>query len=230
MPTSLLAVSMSASARTGATSVLLAMALPFRIPLPSSQPSKSTATWRAMTGMTLLRQQSRAGASICSRKYHQERPKIEYFRIGANECDSSNEPDNAGQANLSPQDTATVYKRYMQQFKGQALLATPAVTNGGGSTGLNFLGEFLENCQDCHFDMINIHHYVQRSSMNVDQAVSALKSYIETNVPALQAKYKQIQGLPIMVGEVSFIPFNVPWFLPSPPLQENFRIIEDHPH
>lgn len=89
----------------------------------------------------------------------------------------------------------------MQPFAGQALLATPAVTNGGGATGLNFLSSFLDACTGCHFDMINIHHYVDRSSTNVDQAVSALKSYIETNVPALQAKHPSIQGLPIMIGE-----------------------------
>ena len=91
----------------------------------------------------------------------------------------------------------------MQQFKGQALLATPAVTNGGGTTGLNFLSSFLDSCSDCHFDMINIHHYLQRSDVNVDQAVSALKSYIETDVPALQAKHMNIQNIPIMIGEVS---------------------------
>lgn len=49
--------------------------------------------------------------------------------------------------------------------------------------------------------MINIHHYLYRSDGNVDQAVSALKSYIENDVPALQAKHPSIQGLPIMIGE-----------------------------
>ena len=115
---------------------------------------------------------------------------------------SSNEPDNAGQANLSPRDTAQVYQKYMNQFQGKAKLATPAVTNGGGATGLNFLGAFLDQCNGCHFDMINIHHYVPRSDLTIDQAVSALKSYIENDVPALQAKHPQIQGLPIIIGEV----------------------------
>ena len=119
---------------------------------------------------------------------------------------SSNEPDNGGQANLSPAQTAQVYKKYMNQFQGKAKLATPAVTNGGGSTGLNFLGAFVEQCGGCHFDMINIHHYVPRSAVTVDQAVSTLKSYIEKDVPALQAKYPQLQGLPIIIGEVSYFP------------------------
>lgn len=60
---------------------------------------------------------------------------------------SSNEPDNAGQANLNPEKTAEVYQKYMNQFAGQAKLATPAITNGGGETGLNFLGEFVGNCE-----------------------------------------------------------------------------------
>lgn len=84
----------------------------------------------------------------------------------------------------------------MQPFNGKALLATPAVTNGGGETGLGFLGEFLGNCTECHFDMINIHHYVQRSDVNVDQAVSIMKSYIEKDVPALQAKHSNVANLP----------------------------------
>ena len=91
----------------------------------------------------------------------------------------------------------------MNQFQGKAKLATPAVTNGGGSTGLNYLGQFVDNCDGCHFDLINIHHYVPRSDLTVDQAVSALKSYIENDVPALQAKHSQLQGLPIVIGEVS---------------------------
>ena len=116
---------------------------------------------------------------------------------------SSNEPDNSGQANLTPSQAAQVYQKYMNQFQGKAKLATPAVTNGGGQTGLTYLGNFVDNCGDCHFDIINIHHYVQRSDLNVDQAVAALKSYIENDVPALQAKHPKLQGLPIMIGEVS---------------------------
>lgn len=123
------------------------------------------------------------------------------IKSGAKWLFASNEPDNAGQANLSPANAAKVYKQYMQPFKGQALLATPAVTNGGGETGLNYLGEFVGNCTGCHFDIINIHHYVQRSDMSVDQGVAALKAYIQQNVPALQAKYPSLQNLPIMIGE-----------------------------
>lgn len=115
---------------------------------------------------------------------------------------ASNEPDNAGQANLSPQDAAKVFKQYMMPLKGRgAGIATPAVTNGVGTSGLNYLETFLTYCQDCSFDLINVHHYVQRSDCTVDQAVAALKDYIDNVIPAVQAKHSQLRGLPICVGE-----------------------------
>lgn len=120
----------------------------------------------------------------------------------------SNEPDNAGQANLSPQDAAKVYKQYMMPLKGRgAGIATPAVTNGVGTTGLNYLQNFLTFCQDCSFDLINVHHYVQRSDCDVDQAVTALQEYVDKTVPAVQAKHPQLQGIPICIGEVCTQPF-----------------------
>ena len=89
----------------------------------------------------------------------------------------------------------------MQPFAGQATLCTPAITNGGGATGLAWLESFVQACSDCHFDAINIHHYVQRSDMDVPTAVKTLKSYIDTSVPALQAKYPQLKGLKLYIGE-----------------------------
>lgn len=122
----------------------------------------------------------------------------------------SNEPDNAGQANLSPQNAANVYKQYMMPLKGRgAGIATPAVTNGVGTTGLNYLETFLTFCPGCSFDLINVHHYVQRSDCNVDQAVTALKDYIDRVIPAVQAKHSQLKGLPICLGEVSTRPFGI---------------------
>lgn len=83
-----------------------------------------------------------------------------------------------------------------------AKLVTPSVTNGGGATGLSYLEAFVVECSGCVFDAINIHHYVQRSDVSVDQAVSALESYIDTTVSAVQQKHPQLKGLPIIVGEV----------------------------
>ncbi|KAL8741720.1 MAG: hypothetical protein Q9190_005709 [Brigantiaea leucoxantha] len=115
---------------------------------------------------------------------------------------ASNEPDNGGQANLSPADAAAVYKKYIQPFQGQASLASPAVTNGGGSSmGLGYLASFMSACADCTIDIINVHHYVDRSDVNVDQAVSAVQSYLSKDVPNFMAKYPQLKNAKICVGE-----------------------------
>lgn len=95
-----------------------------------------------------------------------------------------------------------MYKNFVQPFKGQAALASPAITNGGGATGLGFLENFVGQCRDCHFDIINVHHYVNRWDVGVDQAVSAVKSFLTKDVAAFQAKHPQFQNTKICIGEV----------------------------
>ncbi|KAI4190905.1 MAG: hypothetical protein L6R41_000506 [Letrouitia leprolyta] len=115
---------------------------------------------------------------------------------------ASNEPDNAGQSNLTPAQAATVYKNFIQPFSGQVALASPAITNGGGATGLNFLDKFAAACgPDCHFDIINVHHYVNRADLGVDQAVSAVQSYLTKDVAAFQASHPQFKDSKICLGE-----------------------------
>lgn len=102
----------------------------------------------------------------------------------------------------------------MMPLKGRgAGLATPAVTNGIGTTGLNYLETFVGFCQGCSFDVINVHHYVQRSDCNVKQAVATFKNYIDVVIPAVQAKHKQLQGIPICIGEVCTRPCVIFWHL-----------------
>ena len=114
----------------------------------------------------------------------------------------SNEPDNAGKANLTVADAVTVHKKYMQPYYGEVQLGTPAVTNGGGSTGLAYLEAFVEACTGCSFNFVNVHHYLQSSDVNTTQYIQALKDYIDIDVPAVQAKHPSIAGLPIFIGEV----------------------------
>lgn len=83
-----------------------------------------------------------------------------------------------------------------------ASIATPAITNGGAPMGLAYLESFVSYCSDCNFDVINIHHYVQRSDCNVDQAVAAFKEYLDVALNDVQNKHTQLRGLPVCIGEV----------------------------
>lgn len=126
--------------------------------------------------------------------------------ITAHPSKRSNEPDHPDQANLTPAQAAQVYKNYMMPLNGLgAQLCTPSVTNGVGTYGLDYLERFIGQCSGCVFNVINIHHYVQRSDLDVDGAVRALKNYIDQTVPAVQRRHPQLQGLKIFLGEVGFL-------------------------
>jgi hypothetical protein len=88
---------------------------------------------------------------------------------GSTHLFSFNEPDLAAQSNMSPQDAATAYKKYMEPFAGQAKLCAPSVTNGAGSMGLGWLKSFLESCSDCTIDCINIHWYDSAENVSTPQ-------------------------------------------------------------
>ena len=73
--------------------------------------------------------------------------------------------------------------------------------------GLGYLASFMSACADCTIDIINVHHYVDRSDVNVDQAVSAVQSYLSKDVPNFMAKYPQLKNAKICVGEVRELHF-----------------------
>lgn len=66
-----------------------------------------------------------------------------------------NEPEQGGQANLSPGDAANAWRQYMEPFYGHAQLGAPAVSNDG----YNWISQFLQACSGCHIDFIPIHWY-----------------------------------------------------------------------
>lgn len=76
---------------------------------------------------------------------------------------SFNEPDNAGQANLSPSDAAAGHIQYLNQFSGQTLIGAPSVTNSGTpGQGLDWLQQWITACNSqggCKYDFCNVHWY-----------------------------------------------------------------------
>jgi hypothetical protein len=66
-----------------------------------------------------------------------------------------NEPEQAGQSNLTPQQAADAYRQYLTPFVGRAGLASPAVSNDG----LGWMQEFMSECGDCGIDYMAVHWY-----------------------------------------------------------------------
>ena len=99
-----------------------------------------------------------------------------------------NEPDNAGQSNLSPSAAAAGWKTYMEPFAGKAKLGAPAVTNGGAPSGLTWLGDFLTACSGCTIDFVPVHWYDSATNL------AYFKSYIES-------AYKAGGNRPIWITE-----------------------------
>lgn len=74
---------------------------------------------------------------------------------------SFNEPDNDGQANMSPQDAARAHIELMGQFAGKARIGTPSITNSGHpDEGTRWLARWFDACGGrCPADFVNIHIY-----------------------------------------------------------------------
>jgi len=81
---------------------------------------------------------------------------------------SFNEPDNAGQANLSPQVAADKHIQYMNPFQGKERIGAPAITNSGAATqGVGWLKSFFAACGgNCAVDFIPMHWYATANSVN----------------------------------------------------------------
>jgi hypothetical protein len=86
-----------------------------------------------------------------------------------------NEPDNAGQANMSPEQAATDYQTYITPLAGKAKLVTPAITNGAGTNvGLDWMKNWLAACNGaCKPDVMAVHYYA-----NAD--ISYFKDFINS--------------------------------------------------
>ena len=105
----------------------------------------------------------------------------------------------------------------MQPYVGTVQLGTPAVTNGGGQTGLTYLENFVKQCSNCTFDFVNVHYYLKRSDVDVAQFVQAAKDYIEKDIPAVANQYPQLKGVPIYIGE---------WWLTGASLDEGSDLMD----
>lgn len=106
-----------------------------------------------------------------------------------------NEPDLDSQANLSPQEAADAWLKYLEPYAGKVKLGSPAVTNGQkAGKGLNWLSKFLDACHDCTVDFIAIHWYGHAGGGGGNEGLQKFKDHI--------AKAREIaKGRPVWITE-----------------------------
>jgi hypothetical protein len=132
---------------------------------------------------------------------------------GSGHLFSFNEPDNGGQANMDIQTAVSAYQQFMQPFAGKAKLGAPAVTNGGGQMGLQYMEYFIGNCSGCTIDFVNIHWYDSATNF------AYFKSHVEN-------AYSMGGGLPVWITEFAgsgtaeeqnaFLEVVIPWLDAQP--------------
>jgi hypothetical protein len=128
---------------------------------------------------------------------------------GATHLLGLNEPDNAGQAHLTPQAAATAWKKYMQpvrrhlkpsrrsrltsaaQYAGKLKLVSPAVTDGPAPGGLAWLDAFFAACAGCTVDAVAIHIYNQAANIAYFQSYIPSGTLLRRIAPQLAADIAQ---------------------------------------
>lgn len=121
-----------------------------------------------------------------------------------------NEPDLGSQSNLSPDAAASAYRTYMHNnFAGSGVrLGSPAVTNGGGSMGLTWLGNFMTACSGCQVDFVNIHWY--DSATNIDYFKKHVQdAYAKTGKPLWITEFGCTSGTDAQIN--TFLQTVMPW-------------------
>lgn len=111
---------------------------------------------------------------------------------------SFNEPDNTGQANMTPEQAASSHAAWMNKYQGRALIGAPAITNSGDpGQGLEWLQGFMDACNaqedGCAVDFCPVHWYSEAQ-------------YQDTLFTHLESAHDICDGKPIWLTE--FAPVN----------------------
>lgn len=100
---------------------------------------------------------------------------------GSSHMVSFNEPDNSGQANLSPAEAATGHQTHMNPFASKARIGAPAITNSnidGEST--SWLSSWIDACGgSCSYDFCPAHWY-NTIDAGADDLLKFVKSVYDT--------------------------------------------------
>ncbi|KAF5393824.1 hypothetical protein D9757_000190 [Collybiopsis confluens] len=103
-----------------------------------------------------------------------------------------NEPNEAGQANMSPQDAVGLWNQYMEPLRSQGYRLGSAATSSNPN-GMVWMNEFFAACNGgCKPDFMAVHWY--------DISADSFKSYVE--------QWHTAFNLPIWVTEFAYQDFN----------------------
>ncbi|KAF2858821.1 glycoside hydrolase family 128 protein [Piedraia hortae CBS 480.64] len=123
---------------------------------------------------------------------------------------SFNEPDNSAQANMSPGEAAAAYKQYMMPFAGKGVkLCAPSITNAGGNMGLNWLTSFIEACDGCQIDCLNLHWYDSHDKTDYFKSHIQNATDIAGGKPVWVTEFGCTDGTPADIS--SFLQDVMPW-------------------
>lgn len=114
---------------------------------------------------------------------------------GAKALLSFNEPDNKGQASMTPGEAAKYQVKYMNPYHGKTLIGAPAVTNSNNKgEGLEWLESFVQECktQNCAIDFVVLHWY---------DRLSASATLLET----IEKAHKISDGKPVWLTEFALV-------------------------
>lgn len=129
--------------------------------------------------------------------------KVKYFEENIDECLSNgakaifsfNEPDNGGQANMTPERAAASHVKLLNGYSGKALIGAPSISNSGlAGEGIAWLKSWVSACESagCKYDFCNVHWYSE-------------VEYGETLFEHLKAAHETCGGKPIWLTE--YAPF-----------------------
>ncbi|KAM0564524.1 hypothetical protein ACHAPJ_000738 [Fusarium lateritium] len=112
---------------------------------------------------------------------------------GAKAIFSFNEPDNGGQAHMTPADAAKAHAKHLNDYKGKALISAPSVSNSGlAMEGIEWLENWVSECKNldggCVYDFCSVHWYSE-------------VEYGETLFDHLEKAHKTCGGKPVWLTE-----------------------------
>ncbi|KAK9898541.1 glycoside hydrolase family 128 protein [Cystobasidium minutum MCA 4210] len=127
-----------------------------------------------------------------------------------------NEPDLPGQADMTVAQSVANWKKYMEPYKVDFKLVSPAVTNGGSPMGVAYMKNFIGNCTGCQIDAVALHWY--DAAWNTGYFFNYLNDAIKAFAPR-PIWLTEFRGSGTAAEQIKFIQTVVPWLEQQPGIE-----------